>query len=268
MIRIPVESSDIVSIGYDAPSKTLEIEFHGGRVYQYRNVDQDIHDQLLKADSHGQYFNTFIHGRYRFDRIGTSGGDEAPTTLAFVTGNARKFRNLQQVCEPFAIAVEQVAVSVDEVQSEDAEEIAIKKAKAAYKATGRPVVTNDSYWNILALHGFPGAYMSAVNRWLKAQDFLKLMEDKTERTVICTDTLVYYDGKRSKVFSQDFIGKITYVAKGDGAGEFDKIVIMEGQSVTIAELEDAQQRSSVDPATTIWHDFAKWYNMQRRLGRV
>ena len=30
------DSSDIVSVGYDKPSKVLEIEFHGNRVYQYK----------------------------------------------------------------------------------------------------------------------------------------------------------------------------------------------------------------------------------------
>lgn len=267
MLRIPVESSDIISIGYDAPIKILEVEFHGGRIYQYRNVDQDIYDQLMHADSHGQYFNTFIHGRYRFDRI--SDDKEARYDgLAFVTGNERKFRDMQKVCEPFAITVEQIIVPVDEIQSDDPQEIAIKKAKAAYKAAGRPVVVNDAYWSILALHGFPGAYMAPINRWLKAEDFLKLMEGKVERTITCTDTLVYFDGKRSKIFSQDYRGRIVDTVSGESSAEIDKIIIMDGENQTIAAIEQGQGRSSVALDETIWNDFAKWYYMQRRLGRA
>ena len=37
MIRQPVSSSNIRSIGYDSMSSTLEIEFHSGGVYQYFN---------------------------------------------------------------------------------------------------------------------------------------------------------------------------------------------------------------------------------------
>lgn len=38
MIRQPVSSSNIRSIGYDSKSNTLEIEFHSGGVYQYFGV--------------------------------------------------------------------------------------------------------------------------------------------------------------------------------------------------------------------------------------
>ena len=40
MNRKPVRSSNISSIGYDSESKTLEIEFHSGGVYQYFNVPE------------------------------------------------------------------------------------------------------------------------------------------------------------------------------------------------------------------------------------
>lgn len=268
MIRIPVESSDIVSVGYDAQNRTLEIEFHGGRIYQYRNVDADIHAQLMRADSHGEYFNTFVHGRYRFDRMDASTPDAAPQSLAFVTGNARKFRDLQQLCANFDIAIEQLPLSIDEIQSQDSEAIAVRKAKDAYKLAGRPVVVNDAYWSILALRGFPGAYMADINNWLRVEDLLKLMEGKTERTVLCTDTLVYYDGKRSKVFTQDLTGTITLAPKGEGSIPIDRIVIMEGYSQTIAEIEQNEQRSSIDHTQSAWQDFAKWYKLQQRLGKV
>ncbi|HYH74979.1 MAG TPA: non-canonical purine NTP pyrophosphatase, partial [Candidatus Saccharimonadales bacterium] len=155
MHRIPVESSDIVSIGYDAENRLLEIEFHGGRLYQYRNVDSDIHEQLMRADSHGQYFNTFIHGRYRYDKLEGEANAPGQQGLAFVTGNARKFRDLQLVFEPYDVQLEQLVLPVDEVQSQDAEEVAVKKAKQAYRLAGRPVVVNDAFWSILALRGFP-----------------------------------------------------------------------------------------------------------------
>jgi non-canonical purine NTP pyrophosphatase (RdgB/HAM1 family) len=268
MHRIPVESSDILSIGYDAEARLLEIEFHGGRVYQYRNVDTDIHEQLMRADSHGQYFNTFIHGRYRFDRLGHEAASEETPKLGFATGNNRKFRDLRLACEPFGIDIEQLDLPIDEIQSQDAGYIALQKAKQAYKLSGRPVVVNDAYWNILALHGFPGAYMADMTTWLKPEDFLKLLEDKTDRTIICTDTLVYYDGKRSKAFSEDYVGTITTEPRGKGRVTIDQIVVMAGHTKTIAELEDTEQRSSIDLAQGAWHDFAKWYNMQRRIGRA
>ena len=49
---------------------TLEIEFHGGRVYQYFDVPEQVFGGLRTAyDSHGSYFNENIKGHYRYARL-------------------------------------------------------------------------------------------------------------------------------------------------------------------------------------------------------
>lgn len=269
MQRLPVESTDLVSIGYDAKERVLEIEFKENRVYQYFDVAPDIYERFMRADSYGEFFFAHINKHYRYKKVDdTAQKSKSLGKLAFVTGNSRKFRDLQLACEPFGIEVEQIDLPVDEVQSHDAEEIAVKKAKLAYKLAGnRPVVVNDAYWNILALRGFPGAYMSHVAGWLKPEDFLALMSGKTDRTIIGTDTLVYYDGKHAKAFVETFSGKITDGPRGEGQS-ITQIVIIDGHDRTIAEIENQESRSSQTPHQTVWHDFAKWYNLQRRLGRV
>lgn len=267
MLRIPVDSSDIVAVGYDAGEQLLEIEFRGDRVYQYRDVPATMHEQLMRAESHGQYFNTFIHGHFRFDRIGTDTEQGSPSAaVVFVTANQRKVRNLQAACASYDINVEQLKLPVDEIQSHDAEAIALAKAKRAYKLARRPVVVNDSFWNIVALRGFPGGYMSYVTDWLRADDFVRLMEGKSDRSVVCTDTLVYFDGKRPKIFVTEHMGIIATEPRGLGAS-IDQVVILQGQHRTIAEME-ASGELSVDPLQTMWHDFAKWYSLQRRMRRA
>lgn len=69
MKRTPVSSSNLRSVGYDPDSATLEIEFHGGRIYQYFNVPQSIYKGLMNAASHGKYHHRKIKGRYRYQRI-------------------------------------------------------------------------------------------------------------------------------------------------------------------------------------------------------
>lgn len=269
MQRLPVDSSDIVSIGYDVRERVLEIEFKEGRIYQYANVDSDIYEQFMRADSYGEYFYAHINKHYRYKRVtATDQRSEGLGKLAFVTGNSRKFRDLVIACEPFGLEIEQLSLPIDEIQSRDAEEIATKKAKLAYKLAGkRPVVVNDVYWHILALRGFPGAYMNHVADWFRPEDFLALMAQKKDRTIAGTDTLVYYDGKRTKSFAQTFSGKIVDEPRGEGES-ITQIVILDGHDRTIAEIENQEGRSSIDPRQTIWHDFAKWYNLQRRLGKV
>ena len=268
MQRLPVDSSDIVSVGYDPKARILEIEFKEGRIYEYLEVDSETYRLFTKADSYGQYFLGSINGHYRYNRIDKDGKKQGtPQALAFVTGNARKLRDLQMALEPFKFEVEQLNLPIDEIQSHDPEAVAIAKAKAAYKIAGRPVVVNDTFWNILALRGFPGAYMSHISDWFKPEDFLKLLEDKTDRTVIGTDTLVYYDGDRTKIFTQNHSGKIADEPGGNGVS-FSQVLIIDGETKTVAEVSEQEGRSCIDPDNNIWRDFAKWYNLQRRLGKV
>lgn len=69
MNRQPVTSSNIASIGYDADSQTLEIEFLNGGVYQYFDVPQYVYEELMDADSHGQYLAQNIKGVYRYSKV-------------------------------------------------------------------------------------------------------------------------------------------------------------------------------------------------------
>ena len=69
MHRTPVVSSNLRSVGYDPSSKTLEIEFNSGGVYQYHNVPQTIYEQLMMASSHGKFFHALIRNVYGYSKI-------------------------------------------------------------------------------------------------------------------------------------------------------------------------------------------------------
>jgi len=62
-------SSNLSRVRYDESTNTLEIEFHGGRVYQYFDVPAHVYEGLISADSHGTFFNEQIKGYYRFARV-------------------------------------------------------------------------------------------------------------------------------------------------------------------------------------------------------
>lgn len=73
MTRTPVQSSQIVAIGYDPATKQLEIEFKRfirpntppeqvkpNSVYLYENITPEMHAALIGAESIGTYFGKFI----------------------------------------------------------------------------------------------------------------------------------------------------------------------------------------------------------------
>lgn len=69
MNRTPVTSSNIASIGYDANTMTLEVEFTNGSVYQYFDVPETEYQALVSASSVGTHLNQNIKARYRYAQI-------------------------------------------------------------------------------------------------------------------------------------------------------------------------------------------------------
>jgi hypothetical protein len=69
MHRQLVNSSSLRSVGYDPRSRMLEIEFHGGGVYQYFDVPQTVFEELFAQDSLGSYFNAEIRDAYMYVRV-------------------------------------------------------------------------------------------------------------------------------------------------------------------------------------------------------
>jgi len=67
--RIPVASSNILSIGYDEANKVLEVEFTGGAIYQYHNVQSETYHQFISAPSTGKYFVESIKNQYSYTNV-------------------------------------------------------------------------------------------------------------------------------------------------------------------------------------------------------
>jgi hypothetical protein len=84
-----VESSTLVTVGYDQNSKLFQLEFRSRAVYQYFAVPAAIHEALLAAASKGSYFNRAIRGRFDFVRVAgrkAAGGAADPV----LSGNTRE----------------------------------------------------------------------------------------------------------------------------------------------------------------------------------
>ncbi len=69
MRRQPVNSSNVAEIGYDEPSRILEVLFRNGTLYQYFDVPERDYSELMRASSIGQYLNANVKGRYRYARV-------------------------------------------------------------------------------------------------------------------------------------------------------------------------------------------------------
>jgi len=67
--RNSVQSTNVISVGYDETSQTLEVEYKDGSVYQYYNVPEAIYEQLMVSPSIGKFIHQNIKNAYAFGRV-------------------------------------------------------------------------------------------------------------------------------------------------------------------------------------------------------
>ena len=69
MDRKPVTSKVIASVGYEAETNTMDVEFRTGRIYRFFMITPSVHAALMSSSSIGRYFNAEIRNRFPSRRI-------------------------------------------------------------------------------------------------------------------------------------------------------------------------------------------------------
>jgi hypothetical protein len=69
MKHLPVSSSHLKSVGYDAPSRVLEVAFHDNQRYRYLGVAAPLYQALLSAKSKGKFFAANIESKHKSVRV-------------------------------------------------------------------------------------------------------------------------------------------------------------------------------------------------------
>lgn len=67
--RQPVKSVILNSVGYDAGTKILEIEFQTGLVYRYSGVPVKVYEDLMHSSEMGKYFSEKIRPRFHTKQV-------------------------------------------------------------------------------------------------------------------------------------------------------------------------------------------------------
>jgi hypothetical protein len=70
MERAAVKSSHIKAVGYNAETKTMEVEFMNGGVYEYPGVPESEYVAMVGAESVGSYFGKKIRPAFKGRRAG------------------------------------------------------------------------------------------------------------------------------------------------------------------------------------------------------
>ncbi len=63
----PLQSSNVAAYRYNPGSRVLQIRFHSGRIYGYKDVPENVADGLGTAESAGKYVNSAIKNSYSLE---------------------------------------------------------------------------------------------------------------------------------------------------------------------------------------------------------
>ena len=181
--------------------------------------------------------------------------------ITFATGNPRKIEEAAAVLKNYDIAVESLQLDIDEIQHHDPLKITEAKARTAYEKVGKPVVVNDSNWEVPALGGFPGGYMKDVANWFTAEDFLALMKDKNDRRIMLHDVVAYFDGEQLKLFISDQTGVFINEPRGEGTSMNQVVSMEDSGGLTIAEeFALRHDGAEINPCHfQHWQKFGEWF---------
>ena len=69
VLRCPVQSSVIASVGYCPVTCIFDVELRDGSLYRYYGVPLHICWNLLCANSKGRYFNQHVKAAFPYQRI-------------------------------------------------------------------------------------------------------------------------------------------------------------------------------------------------------
>jgi hypothetical protein len=68
IIFTPVESSNIISVGYDETTSSMYVNYPSG-TYKYDGVDKSVYESFLISPSKGRFMNENIKGQYNYSRV-------------------------------------------------------------------------------------------------------------------------------------------------------------------------------------------------------
>lgn len=210
------------------------------------------------------------------DRINTGSvgfGVTGIEKFVFATTNEGKLATLRQALGRAGLDKVEIDVkspNITEPQADSCKEVAISKARQAFKELEEPVLVDDSSFHINALNGFPGVYAKYANDTLGAEGYINLMQGKKDRSAYFEGVLVFIDDQgQEHVFNQkkyhgNVADKVHDITNKTPWSELHKIFVPVGSEKVIGNITE-EDRERAD-GHVVWGGytlFVNWLRSQR-----
>ncbi len=154
--------------------------------------------------------------------------------LTFVTGNANKVREAEQI---LGVGIRHVKLAgAHEIQTNDLDELVLHKAEQAFLAIGGPVLVEDSGLEFTAWNGLPGALVKWFESTVGLSGMLKMLQGFDDRGAIARCSVALHDGSGIVLGHGEVAGRVANTLCGDGGFGWDALFIPDGHDRTYGEM--------------------------------
>ena len=189
-----------------------------------------------------------------------------PSTIAFVTGNTDKLAEARRIWAAdgggeVGPRLEAVALELPEIQSLDLLEVLRAKGEEAWRRLHRPLVVEETGFEIDAFGGFPGPLVKWMLQALGPEGMARAALAVAERegrtgAAVARCMTLYRDVERELVGEGAERGTLVLPPRGDQGFGWDPVFLPEGESRTYGELP-AEDKDRIGHRGKAWRDLKR-----------
>lgn len=184
-----------------------------------------------------------------------------PFPFAFVTGNAGKRREAERL---LGGTLESLELDLPEIQSADLFTVLRAKGEEAFRRLGRPIVVEETGFEIEALNGFPGPLVKWMLEAVGAEGLARtaLALDNPRARACCA--LLVRDPLGSVEAFGYTEGRLVLPARGDQGFGWDPVFEPDGEDKTYGELS-SEEKDRLGHRGRAWRALLDVLRRERRL---
>lgn len=184
-------------------------------------------------------------------------------SIAFVTGNPAKLEEARRLWRGAPGRFEAVELDLPEIQSLDLLEVLRAKGAEAWRRLGRPLVVEETGFEIDAFGGFPGPLVKWMLAAMGPEGMARAALATGEREgtgagAVARCLVLYVDGDREVVGEGVARGTLVLPPRGEGGFGWDPVFLPEGLSGrarTFGELP-GDEKDRLGHRGQAWRDLA------------
>lgn len=184
------------------------------------------------------------------------------TAITICTSNEGKRAECERI---LGVPLVSMPAEIDEIQDTDPEVVCREKARCAFALLGRPVIVDDTGFGLAALGGFPGALVTWATEAGGNEILHRMLPEGASTDAEVVTAIGFAEATGVHVFVGRGRGTVLAQPRGSQGFGFDGIFIPEGETRTLAEMDDAS-KDAISPRGRALALFANFLRIRADQG--